>query len=214
MAGSVNKVILIGNLGADPEIRRTQDGRPVANLRLATSESWKDKNTGRAQGKDRVAPRRHLQREPVPDRRAIPEEGLESLHRGRAADAQMAGPVRPGQLFDRSGAARFSRRADVARLARQRERGWRQRAGRRRQQRLRFSGPDPQGGGGRDRGRRPRRRYGRRNSVLRTRHSAARSCASPESIVTALGCCLRAQGLWIADFAASRRSGMTESTNP
>ena len=46
MAGSVNKVILIGNLGADPEIRRTQDGRPVANLRLATSESWKDKNTG------------------------------------------------------------------------------------------------------------------------------------------------------------------------
>ena len=46
MAGSVNKVILIGNLGADPEIRRTQDGRPIANLRIATSESWKDKNTG------------------------------------------------------------------------------------------------------------------------------------------------------------------------
>jgi single-strand DNA-binding protein len=46
MAGSVNKVILIGNLGADPEIRRTQDGRPIANLRLATSDSWKDKATG------------------------------------------------------------------------------------------------------------------------------------------------------------------------
>ena len=46
MAGSVNKVILIGNLGADPEIRRTQDGRPVANLRIATSESWRDKATG------------------------------------------------------------------------------------------------------------------------------------------------------------------------
>ena len=46
MAGSVNKVILVGNLGADPEIRRTQDGRPVANLRVATSESWKDKATG------------------------------------------------------------------------------------------------------------------------------------------------------------------------
>ncbi len=46
MAGSVNKVILIGNLGADPEIRRTQDGRPIANLRLATSESWRDKTTG------------------------------------------------------------------------------------------------------------------------------------------------------------------------
>jgi single-strand DNA-binding protein len=46
MAGSVNKVILIGNLGADPEIRRTQDGRPVANLRVATSENWRDKATG------------------------------------------------------------------------------------------------------------------------------------------------------------------------
>src|SRR5262245_63123110 len=46
MAGSVNKVILIGNLGADPEIRRTQDGRPVANLRVATSESLRDKATG------------------------------------------------------------------------------------------------------------------------------------------------------------------------
>jgi len=46
MAGSVNKVILVGNLGADPEIRRTQDGRPIANLRVATSESWRDKATG------------------------------------------------------------------------------------------------------------------------------------------------------------------------
>jgi single-strand DNA-binding protein len=46
MAGSVNKVILIGNLGADPEIRRTQDGRPIANLRIATSETWRDKGTG------------------------------------------------------------------------------------------------------------------------------------------------------------------------
>ena len=46
MAGSVNKVILIGNLGADPEVRRTQDGRPIVNLRLATSENWKDKATG------------------------------------------------------------------------------------------------------------------------------------------------------------------------
>ena len=44
MAGGVNKVILIGHLGADPEIRYTQNGAPVANLRLATSESWKNKN--------------------------------------------------------------------------------------------------------------------------------------------------------------------------
>jgi single-strand DNA-binding protein len=46
MSSSVNKVILVGNLGADPEIRRTQDGRPVANLRLATTETWRDRNSG------------------------------------------------------------------------------------------------------------------------------------------------------------------------
>src|SRR5260370_38089866 len=46
MAGSVNKVILVGNLGRDPEIRSTQDGLRIANLSLATSESWRDKNSG------------------------------------------------------------------------------------------------------------------------------------------------------------------------
>lgn len=46
MSGSVNKVILIGNLGADPEIRRMNSGDPVVNFRIATSESWRDKNTG------------------------------------------------------------------------------------------------------------------------------------------------------------------------
>lgn len=46
MAGSVNKVILVGNLGADPEIRSFANGGRVANLRIATSDSWRDKNTG------------------------------------------------------------------------------------------------------------------------------------------------------------------------
>ncbi len=46
MAGSVNKVILVGNLGRDPEIRSTQDGTKVANLSLATSETWRDRNSG------------------------------------------------------------------------------------------------------------------------------------------------------------------------
>ena len=46
MAGSVNKVILIGNLGADPEVRNFQNGGKVCNIRIATSETWKDKNTG------------------------------------------------------------------------------------------------------------------------------------------------------------------------
>jgi single-strand DNA-binding protein len=46
MAGSVNKVILIGNLGKDPEVRRMQDGRPIVNLSVATSDTWRDKATG------------------------------------------------------------------------------------------------------------------------------------------------------------------------
>jgi single-strand DNA-binding protein len=46
MAGSVNKVILVGNLGKDPEVRRMQDGRPVVNLSVATSDTWRDKATG------------------------------------------------------------------------------------------------------------------------------------------------------------------------
>jgi len=46
MAGSVNKVILVGNLGKDPEVRRMTSGEPVVNLSLATSESWRDKSSG------------------------------------------------------------------------------------------------------------------------------------------------------------------------
>ena len=46
MAGSVNKVILVGNLGRDPEVRSTQDGRKIVNFSIATSESWKDKSSG------------------------------------------------------------------------------------------------------------------------------------------------------------------------
>ena len=49
MAGSVNKVILVGNLGRDPEVRRLNSGAPVVNLRIATSESWRDKATGERQ---------------------------------------------------------------------------------------------------------------------------------------------------------------------
>jgi single-strand DNA-binding protein len=46
MAGSVNKVILVGNLGKDPEVRHTQDGKPIVSLSIATSESWRDKSSG------------------------------------------------------------------------------------------------------------------------------------------------------------------------
>ncbi len=48
---SINKVILVGNVGQDPEIRSTQDGREIANFSLATSESWKDKNSGEKRDK-------------------------------------------------------------------------------------------------------------------------------------------------------------------
>lgn len=51
MAGSVNKVILVGNLGRDPEVRSMQDGSPVVNLSVATSENWRDKNTGERRDK-------------------------------------------------------------------------------------------------------------------------------------------------------------------
>lgn len=51
MAGSINKVILVGNVGNEPEIRQTQDGREIANLSIATSESWRDKNTGERRDK-------------------------------------------------------------------------------------------------------------------------------------------------------------------
>jgi len=51
MAGSLNKVTLIGNLGKDPEIRKTQDGRPIAVFSIATTESWKDKNSGERRDK-------------------------------------------------------------------------------------------------------------------------------------------------------------------
>ena len=46
MAGSLNKVMIIGNLGADPEVRTFQNGNKVCNLRIATSDNWRDKNTG------------------------------------------------------------------------------------------------------------------------------------------------------------------------
>lgn len=46
MSGSVNRVILVGNLAADPEVRRTNDGKPIVNMRVVTNETWRDKNSG------------------------------------------------------------------------------------------------------------------------------------------------------------------------
>ena len=55
MAGSINKVILLGRLGADPEIRMSQDGKKIAKFSLATSESWKDKQSGEKKRENRMA---------------------------------------------------------------------------------------------------------------------------------------------------------------
>ena len=99
MAGSVNKVILVGNLGADPEIRRTQDGRPIANLRMATSESWRDKATGERKEKTEW------------HRVVIFNEGLvrvaeQYLHKG--SKVYLEGQLQTRKWTDQQGVERYS----------------------------------------------------------------------------------------------------------
>ena len=105
MAGSVNKVILVGNLGNDPEIRRTQDGRPIANLAIATSENWRDKETGERKEKTEWHRVVIFSEGAVPGRRAIFEKGRQGIYRGRAADPQMDRQGRRREVLDRSRAA-------------------------------------------------------------------------------------------------------------
>ena len=130
MAGSVNKVILIGNLGADPEIRRTNDGRPIANLRVATSENWRDKATGERREKTEW------------HRVVIFNEGLcriaeQYLRKGSKVYLEGQLQTRkwqdqsgPGPLLDRGRAAGLQFAADHARRARRGRRGRRWRGGR------------------------------------------------------------------------------------
>ena len=99
MAGSVNKVILVGNLGKDPEIRRTNDGRPIANLSVATSESWRDKNTGERKEKTEW------------HRVVIFSEGLarvaeQYLHKG--SKVYLEGQLQTRKWQDQSGADKYS----------------------------------------------------------------------------------------------------------
>ncbi len=100
MARGVNKVILIGNLGQDPEVRFMPSGSPVANLRVATTDTWTDKQSGQRQERTEwhsVVLFNRL----AGDRSTVPEEGLSSLSRRAAADAQVAGAGRPGPLHYR-----------------------------------------------------------------------------------------------------------------
>ena len=115
MAGSVNKVI------SDRQSRRGP-GNPAHPGRPPDRQSA-DRDLGelarqghrRAQGKDRVAPRRDLQRRALQDRRAVPEEGLEGLHRRPAADTQIQRQGRRREILDRGGAAELQLDADHAR---------------------------------------------------------------------------------------------------
>ncbi len=115
MAGSVNKVILVGNLGRDPEIRSTQDGMRIANLAVATSENWRDKMSG--ERKERTEWHRVVifnERLAEVAEKYL-KKGAQGLCRGRAADPQMDRQQRPGALHDRGRAAALPRRADDAR---------------------------------------------------------------------------------------------------
>jgi hypothetical protein len=105
MAGSVNKVMLIGNLGKDPEVRRLNSGDPVVSLRIATSESWRDKTTGerkeRTEWHDVVIFNENLGKVAV-------------LCRGPATEPRMAGPAGQQTPLHRGRAAAIPRRADAA----------------------------------------------------------------------------------------------------
>lgn len=97
--GSVNKVIIIGNLGKDPEIRRTQDGRPVANLSVATGESWRDKATGERKEKTEW------------HRVTIWNEGLckvAETYLKKGAKVYLEGQLQTRKWTDQSGVEKFS----------------------------------------------------------------------------------------------------------
>jgi single-strand DNA-binding protein len=99
MAGSVNKVILVGNLGKDPEIRHTQDGKPIANLSIATSETWRDRNTGERKEKTEW------------HRVVIFNEGLAKVaeqYLKKGATVYVEGQLQTRKWTDKDGADRYS----------------------------------------------------------------------------------------------------------
>lgn len=99
MAGSVNKVILIGNLGRDPEVRSFQNGGKVCNLTVATSENWKDKNTGERREKTEW------------HRIAIFQEGLVRIaeqYLKKGSKVYIEGQLQTRKWQDQSGADRYS----------------------------------------------------------------------------------------------------------
>jgi single-strand DNA-binding protein len=99
MSGSVNKVILVGNLGKDPESRSTQDGRLIGNLSIATSESWKDKHTGERKEKSEW------------HRVVIFNEGLAKVAQDylrKGAKVYLEGQLQTRKWTDQSGAEKYA----------------------------------------------------------------------------------------------------------
>ena len=115
MAGSVNKVILVGNLGRDPEVRYTQGNQKIVHLRIATSERWRDRQSG----ENRERTEWHsvvIFNENLADvAEKYLRKGAQGLSRGPAADPQMDRPAGPGALHHRGGPATLPRRAGAAR---------------------------------------------------------------------------------------------------
>lgn len=99
MAGSVNKVILVGNLGRDPDVRRTQDGRPIATLSIATSESWRDKTSGERKEKTEW------------HRVVVFNEGLAKVaeqYLKKGAKVYLEGKLRTRKWLDQGGAEKYT----------------------------------------------------------------------------------------------------------
>lgn len=99
MSGSVNKCIIVGNLGKDPEIRRTQDGKPIANLSIATSETWRDKSSG--ERKEKVEWHRVV----------IFNEGLAKIaeqYLKKGAKVYIEGAIQTRKWTDQSGVDKYS----------------------------------------------------------------------------------------------------------
>ncbi len=124
MAGSVNKVILVGNLGADPEIRSLNSGDRVANLRVATSETWRDKSSGERKEKTEWHRVVIFNDNLVKVAEQYLRKGSKILSGRFDPDPQMGRPVGRREVLHRDRAAEVPRRADHAgRTGRQRECG-------------------------------------------------------------------------------------------
>lgn len=99
MSGSVNKVILVGNVGKDPEVRHTQDGKPIVNLSVATSETWRDKTTGERREKTEWS------------RVVVFSEGLAKIaeqYVKKGSKIYVEGQLQTRKWQDQSGADRYS----------------------------------------------------------------------------------------------------------